>query len=249
MGREGRLEADAVEPEPKMKAQSDDKGASHLGVADFLKFMNEGQPEWAIVAIKASAEEVADELSDFHGAKNIFKSVEIKTGAEYDQLEQLVAVVQVKDSPWTIVFRTLLYVDEAAIDGVADDAKELSGRLNTRAISFIGEDTSGSNAYKIFEKGKLLEDVEWESGGEFFRFKSSLRKRPALESVEDSFVDEVFRAEGIYVPCCYPRAEKGEPWLAVEKASEGLVEHADLIEFGTEDEDDDEDELEDEDDE
>jgi hypothetical protein len=230
-----------------MKAQSDDKGSSHLGVADFLKFMNEGQPEWAIVAVKASAEEVADELSDFHGAKNIFKSVEIKTGAEYEEVEQLVAVVQVKDNPWTIIFRSLLYVDEAAIEGVAEDAKELSGRLNTRAISFIGEDTSGANAYKLFEKGKLLEDVEWEPGGEFFRFKSSLRKRPAVESVQESFVDDIFRGEGIYVPSCYPRAEKGEPWLAVDKASEGLVEHADLLEFsGDEDEEDDED-FEDED--
>lgn len=232
-----------------MKAQSNDKQSSHLGVADFLKFMNEGQPEWAILAIKASAEEVADELGDFHGVKNVFKSVEIKTGAEYDEIEQLVAVVQVKDNPWTIIFRTLLYVDEAAIEGVAEDAKELSGRLNTRAISFIGEDTSGANAYKLFEKGKLLEDVEWEAGGEFFRFKSSLRKRPALESVEETFVDEFFRGEGVYVPCCYPRAEKGEPWLAVEKASEGLVERADLIEFGDGEEEDEDDEFEDEDDE
>jgi len=233
----------ANESEPKMKTESDSKGSSHLGVADFLKFMNEGQPEWAIVAVKASAEEVADELSDVHGAKNIFKSVQIKTSAEYDEVEQLVAVVQVKDNPWTIIFRSLLYVDEAAIESAAEDAKELSGRLNTRCISFIGEDTSGANAYKLFEKGKLLEDVEWESGGEFFRFKSSLRKRPALETVEDSFVEEIFRGEGIYVPSCYPRAEKGEPWLAVAKVSEGLVERADLIEFSADEDEDDDDEF------
>ena len=94
----------------------------------------------------------------------------------------------------------------------------------------------------------MLEDVEWETGGEFFRFKSSLRKRPALERVEDSFIDEVFTNEGIYVPCCYPRADKGEPWLAVEKSSEGVVERADLIEFGAEDDEDEED-FEDEDEE
>jgi hypothetical protein len=219
-----------------MKAESKKKESGHLGVADFLKFMYDGQPEWAIVAVKASAEEVAEELADFHGAKNVFKSVEIKRGADYDDIEQLVSVVQVKNNPWTIVFRSLLYVDEAAIEGAAEDAKELSARLNTRALSFIGEDTSGANAYKLFDKGKLLEDVEWEYGGEFFRFKSSLRKRPALETVEDSFVDEVFREEGIYVPCCYPRAEKAEPWLAVEKVSEGLIERAELIELADKDE-------------
>src|SRR2546430_3955805 len=119
-----------------MKTQSKNKDSAPLGVTDFLKFMYDGQPEWSLVAIKASAEEVAEELADFHGAKNVFKSVDIKPGAEYDDVEQLVAVVQVKDNSWTIVFRSLLYADEAAIEGAGEDAKELSGRLSTRAISF-----------------------------------------------------------------------------------------------------------------
>src|SRR5256885_3923379 len=166
-----------------MKTESKNKDAQRVGGIDFLKFVHDGQPEWALIAIKASAEEVTEEMTDFHSAKNVFKTVQIKPGTDYDDVEQLVAVVQVKDSPWTIIFRSLLYVDEAAIEGAAEDAKELSGRMSTRAISFIGEDTSGSNAYKLFDKAKLLEDIEWESGGGFFRFKSSLRKRPALESV------------------------------------------------------------------
>jgi hypothetical protein len=159
-----------------------------------------------------------------------------------------VAVVQVKQNPWTIIFRSLLFVDEAALAGAAEDAKELSARLNTRALSFIGEDTSGANGCKVFEKGKLLEDFEWEVGGEFFRFKSSLRKRPALESVDDSFVDELFRAEGIYVPSCYPMADTGEPWLAVEKSSEGLVERADLLELADDEDEDEDDDLDNEED-
>src|SRR5437588_2019651 len=224
-----------------MKTEPKNKGSEHLGVTDFLKFMYDGQPEWSLLAIKASAEEVTEELTDFHGAKNVFKSVEIKPGAEYDDVEQLVAVVQIKDNPWTIVFRSLLYVDEEGIERAAEDAKELSGRLSTRAISFVGEDTSGANAYKLFDKGKMLEDVEWETGGEFFRFKSSLRKRPALESVEDSFVDDFFRQEGVYVPSCYPRADKGEPWLACEKSAEGLIERADLVEFAAEEDEEEED--------
>jgi len=229
-----------------MKTQTQDKESHRLGVADFLKFMYDGQPEWSLIAVKAPAEEVAEELADFRGAKNVFKGVEIKPGAEYDDVEQLVSVVQVKDNPWTIIFRSLLYADAAAIEHAAEDAKELSGRLSTRAISFIGEDTSGANAYSLCEKGKLLEEAEWEVGGEFFRFKSSLRKRPALESVEDEFVDELFRNEGIYVPSCYPRADKGEPWLAVDKSSEGLVEWAELIELADEEEEDEEEDFEDE---
>jgi len=155
----------------------------------------------------------------------------------------VVAVVQTPGSAWTIILRSVHYVDESQIEGVAEAAKELSARLNTRAISFIGEDTSGANGYKLFEKGKLLEDFEWEANGEFFRFKSSLRKRPALEKVEDAFVDDLFREEGVYLPACYPMTEGGNSWLAVEKASINAVERADLIELEEQtDEDDDEDE-------
>src|SRR5882762_3985147 len=106
--------------EQAMKAEPKNKESDHLGVTDFLKFMHDGQPEWSLVAVKAPAEEVAEELADFRGAKNVFKSVEIKGGAPYEDVEQLVAVVQVKDNPWTIVFRSLLYVDEAAIEHAAE---------------------------------------------------------------------------------------------------------------------------------
>jgi len=56
---------------------------------------------------------------------------------------------------------------------------------------FIGEDTSGAIAYEIFEGGKSLEKAEWESGGEFSTFESTLREEPELESVDDKFADEV----------------------------------------------------------
>jgi hypothetical protein len=229
-----------------MKETTPSQGSERLGVKDFLRLMHDGQPEWSLLAVKASIDEVSEEFVDLHGATTVSKDVPRKAGENYDDVEQVVAVVHVKGNPWTVIFRSLLYVDKSHLEGVAEDAKELSGRLGTRAITFIGQDTSGANAYKLFEKGKLLEDVEWEAGGDFFRFKSSLRKRPALESVDDEFVDGIFKELGIYLPACYPMFDQGNSWLAVEKHSLALVERADLIEIPEADEEEDDDEEEEE---
>src|SRR6185295_19715041 len=152
------------------------------------------------------------------------RDVPVKPGGEYDDVATAVVVVQVKNSPWAVIYRSILYIDEAHLDAVAEEAKEFSARLNTRAITFIGEDTSGANSYQLFEKGKSLEEAEWEVGGEFFKFKSSLRKRPELEKVTDEFVDGLFREEGIYIPACYPMQEEEELWVAVEKTSVDSIE-------------------------
>src|SRR4051812_32109395 len=145
----------------QMKEKPKTKISEHLGLRDFLEFMHNGQPEWALVAVKAPAEEVSEEWVDFRGAKSVHRDVPIKPGAEYGDLAPLLAVVQVKDNPWAILFRSLLYVDESHLDAVVEEAKEFSARLNTRSITFIGEDTSGANSYQLFEKGKSLEEAEW----------------------------------------------------------------------------------------
>src|SRR6267143_481065 len=109
-----------------MKEKSKNQDSERLGVTDFLKFMHDGQPEWSLLAVKAPIEEVSEEFADFHGANTIAKDVPRKPGAEYDDVETLVAVVQVKGNPWTIIFRSLLYVDDSHLEAVAEDAKELS---------------------------------------------------------------------------------------------------------------------------
>jgi hypothetical protein len=219
------------------------KSSSPAGIADFLKFMHDGQPEWSLVAIKAPSDEVTDEFADLYGSETVLRDAPRKPSTEkYDDVAEQIAIVQVKDNAWTIIFRSLLYVDEENIERADEDAKELSARLNTRAISFIGEDTSGSQAYKLFEKGKLLEEAEWEVGGELYAFKSKLRKKPAAETVGDEFAEAFFTEQEVYIPCCYPKNEDGQSWLAVDKNSIECIERADLIEpieAGQEDEDED----------
>jgi hypothetical protein len=213
-----------------MKQKSQAKPSEQVGVRHFLEFMYDGQPEWSLFAIKAPAEEVSEEWVDFRGAKAVHRDVSIKAGGEADVASSVVAVVQVRNSPWAVIYRSVLYLNEAHLDAVAEEAKEFSARLNTRAITFIGEDTSGANSYQIFEKGKSVEEAEWEVGGEFFKFKSSRRKRPEMEKVTDEFVDSIFREEGIYLPACYPMEEEEAFSLAVEKTSADSIEKADIIE-------------------
>jgi len=219
------------------------KGSPQVGISEFLKFMYDGQPEWSLLAVKAPIDEVTDEFADLHGADTVLRDAPRKSTTEkYDDVANQIAVVQVKDNPWTIVFRSLLYVDEKNIEGANEEAKELSARLNTNAITFVGDDTSGSQAFKLFEKGKMIEEAEWEVGGELYTFKSKLRKKPAIEAVGDEFADGLFSEQEIYIPCCYPKYEDGHSWLAVEKPSVEAIERADLIDLGkSDDEEEDED--------
>jgi hypothetical protein len=221
------------------------KSSSPAGIADFLKFMYDGQPEWSLVAVKSSIDEVTEEFADLHGSETVLRDAPRKpTTEKYDDVADQIAIVQVKDNSWTIIFRTLLYVDEENMESAKEDAKELSARLNTKAIMFIGEDTSGSQAYKLFEKGNLLEEAEWEVGGELYTFKSKLRKKPAVEAVGDEFAEGFFTEQEIYLPCCYPKNEDGQSWLAVEKNSIELIDRADLVEHGEADEEDEEEDIE-----
>src|SRR3954469_2957054 len=145
-----------------MKPNAQTKPAEQTGVRHFLEFLYKAQPEWSLFAVKAPAEEVSEEWVDFRGAKAVHRAVPIKPGGEYDDVANTVAIVQVKNNPWAIVYRSILYVDESHIEAVAEEAKEFSARLNTSAVSFIGEDTSGANSFGLFEKGKSVEEAEWE---------------------------------------------------------------------------------------
>jgi len=203
----------------------------HLGVTHFLDFMYDGEPEWALFAIRAPLDEVSQALAEYRQAKRRVLNVPHLPSEEGDELAHLAVVLQVRDNPWTVGYRSLLWVDSVHLRAVPEEATKLSDRFHTRAVAFFAEDTSGAMAYEIVESGQSLEHAEWECGGEFSSFKSTLRQRPDLEEVGDEFADEIFTREGIYLPACYPREVGGKPWLAVEKASAKLIGRADLLEL------------------
>jgi len=212
------------------------QGPAKLGVKDFLTFVYDTEPEWALLAVKAPVEQVAGAFVRFRKAERWLRDVPRKSAAEGDDMGfPLIALLQLKDNPWAVVLRDVCDLTDEGMHGVAQDAKALSSKLKTRAITFVGEDTSGAVDYAIFDGGKMLEHAQWESGGPFFLFKSTLRKRPALvESVDDEFADAVFREQGVYLPACYPQSKGKSAWLCVEKVSAASIERADLVDLGGE---------------
>ena len=201
-----------------------------IGVRHFLKFMQEGQPEWALFAIKAPIEEVSAGFAEFRCSKKRVVDVPRRGPTDNIDIAFLTAVVQTRGNPWTLVFRSLTDIEATQLRRVPEEAKTLSERLATRAVTFFAEDTSGGIGYEILERGQSLERADW--ADELTRFESTLRQKPAQQQDRDKFVDDVFRAEGIYIPCCYPQSSGQEEWLVVEDVSADAVERADLIDIG-----------------
>lgn len=204
-------------------------GSKFVGARHFLKYFREGQPEWALFAIKAPIGEVSDAFSRFRSAERQIPNVPLRQPAEDPDVAQVTAVVQVKDNPWTVVFRSLTDIDTIHIQRVPEEASRLSAELKTRAVTFMSEDTSGVMGYEIFENGESL--TRWNdgqrSGSEFSEFPSAKQTEDT-----DTVVEQVFRSEGVYLPCCYPQGSGAEEWLVVEKISAKSIERADLIDIG-----------------
>jgi len=220
-----------------MAAKSKEQGSSKLGVKDFLDFVYDTQAEWSLLAVQAPMESVAIELADLHSGASWLHDVPKKPAADGDDMGlPIIAIVQVTENPWTVVFHEICTVSEEGMQAVNDEASKLSAKLKTKAISFAAEDTSGAVGYKLFDAGKIVEEAEWEDGGSFSSFKSKLREQPELETVDDEFADAVFREQGIYLPICYPQADDEGAWLMVEKVSAPVVERADLLDLRGEDE-------------
>jgi ankyrin repeat protein len=208
------------------KAKQPPSGAKH-----FLKLANDGEPEWSLLAVQAPREQVTDALSRRHETAKVLRGVELKKPRKNDELARRLAVIEVKDNTWTVILRTLYHVDESDGDAVAEDAKDLSQQLKTKAISFVAEETSGAVQFDLFENGELVERAQWVDGNSFFIFESTRRKQPKVHEVDDKFADKTFRDLGIYLPACYPRANQRAACLCVEKASAEHVQNADLIEL------------------
>jgi hypothetical protein len=225
------------------------KGPMPLGIADFMNFVNDTEPEWTLLAVKAPIEQAAGAFADLRKTDRWLHDVPHRDSRQEDDMDTSMAMaLQLRDSPWTVIICDLFDYTEPGHKGIAQNAKALSVKFKTRAIAFSGEDTAGVLAYDLFENGLLLERAEWEDGGEFFVFRSTLRKQPAITEVGQEFADEVFREQGIYIPACYAKSEEEESWICVEKVSANSIERADLIGLEQPDEDED-DEEEDEDDE
>lgn len=182
-----------------------------LGAAHFLEFIYDGEAEWSLLAVKADIEPVTEAFTKRCKAKRCERNVEVKKAAGTgDELARLIAVVKVKDNPWTVIYWSLYHVNESALTGITRSAKELSTQFKTKSVTFASEDTSGAIASKQFENGK-------DSG--------------TREFDDDEDINSFFAELGIYLPTCYPKIRGKRSWLAAEKSSAASIERADLIEL------------------
>jgi hypothetical protein len=176
---------------PKAAAR---KRTARLGVSDFLAFIGDwGHPEWIVLAAEAPLDQVSGLLAAAHSAKRVQHEVSIRAAGKQDnEIAHLVAVVQCAKALWSVALVSLcLPIGEEDFKSAQDDARMLSAKLKTRALAFIGEDTSGAMGYHLYRNGREIEHKEWEQS-----------KRRAA--------DRAFGEIGLYLPACYPCTGRGE---------------------------------------
>lgn len=193
---------------PSKPAKRTAKGAAH-----FLKFIRDGESEWALLAVKAPFEQVADAFTKHSKAQKRHSEVTIKVPKEPEEVAKMGAVVQVKDNPWTVVYWSIYFAGITEIEGSIEAAKALSAQLQTQAVAFVGEeDTSDFISYEFFDGGKTT-------------------AKPELGPDDDEEIDKFFCKQGIYLPACYPAAKGKRSLLMVDTSSKGTVERADLLDW------------------
>jgi hypothetical protein len=173
---------------------------------DFLKLAySTDDSVWAILAVKAPFESVADAYFKLAKSKTRQQNAPVRAAADGQEVAPLAAVVKVKDSPWTIIQRTIFILGTADVKHVCSAAKSLSKSLNIRAVTWIGTEETANGRCELFENGERT------------------------ATAGSAKVIALLTAEGVPCPAVYPARKGDETWLAVEPPSSGTVERADLI--------------------
>ncbi len=191
------------------------------GVQDFRDFYYGSHPEWSVAMVRGQMEEVARLYVEMVKPKRWEKDVgkrKISSAWRY------IYIFQLKDSAWTVILRSLGFLRADDMEGIANEARELSKQLKTRAYTYMAEDTSGAEGYEVFEDGHTLEKAE---NGELMIFESKLRAQPKFD--ENIFPDPVFADEGIYLPSCYPESDGYDIKLVFEGLQRGDVARVDFM--------------------
>lgn len=183
-----------------------------MKASDFVRFIQEwGLSEWVVYAVSSSAVGVSSAYFEVTQACGVLENVKVLAARDIDnEMADEVVVVQMKNCAWTIIIQSLCVgIDEDVMAQAQQRAVVLSRKMETKALVFMGEHTSGAMAVSVYERGKQLEEVGWDEQG------------------EDA--DGYFRALGIDFPVCYPCREGEAAWVAVLKPEVDHILCADLI--------------------
>ncbi|GMU67066.1 MAG: hypothetical protein AMXMBFR36_33400 [Acidobacteriota bacterium] len=114
--------------------------AADAGASDFVRRMEEGHPEWTLLAAAAPIERVTPALAALQGARAIGFDV-AKAGV--DAATHGVFVVQFEDHPWTLELLAMGWADRSTpVRELDRTAAELSRELATTVVGFYGSDAA-----------------------------------------------------------------------------------------------------------
>jgi hypothetical protein len=85
------------------------KSSKQFGVRDFLDLIDDwGHPTWSTFAVEAPAETLTEAYAKVERSKKTWPDAPVrKAGKEDDEIANLVPVVQLKDSPWSVIYRVI----------------------------------------------------------------------------------------------------------------------------------------------
>ena len=201
--------------------QPDGGGGAVRAVSDFLEFAWEwGTDEWVVLAVEAPIEQVTKAFVNLAEPEpdDVLERVPVRpaTKKELGVASTLVPVVQVAGGAWTTIHRVVgLPIGTDDIEQGDELAGKLSAELKTRALRFVGEDTSGAMEVTVFDRGKRGASKEWDQ--------------------ELDVADAYFAKLGLTVPACYARDTGKERCLVTVSAEwAARIARADLADFGDE---------------
>ena len=165
------------------------------GVLPFQQDCGDG--EFTIGFLEADIARVAKAFAKRHSK---FEWLEDVADREVPSIRgaELQHLLQLTNSPWTILIRSIGHTGPAEFEEVPADVSYLSKTLKCRGVTYLAEDTACTVSYEIFERGK---STEQSCRGDALEFTSQRRDAPP-RGLQKNFPDPVFVPLGIYLPRC-----------------------------------------------
>lgn len=128
--------------------------AADVGIADFVRKMEESHPEWTLLAVAAPIERVTPALAALQEAKAIGFDV---ARAGVDAAADGVFVVQFEEHPWTLELLALGRSDRSTpVRELDRSAAELSRELATTVVGFYGSDAAVACGVHVDRDGERV---------------------------------------------------------------------------------------------
>jgi hypothetical protein len=219
----------------KTTKSSAEFGMSLLGIRHFLYSI--GNPEWALLAIKAPIEKTAESFSEFREVNQWSKNIPKQQleGDDSIRTYDFATFIEIIDNEWTIVIRSF---DNCLGNRTFEEAKFLSESLDTLALCCLEEDTSLAMAFGLYDSGEEVERLDGDLDN-IYSVSERLNTKLYNECIEKAennegditalyeFFDDIFRDLGIYVPACFPSEDMS--CLKIHGVSFGVINRVDIM--------------------